>query len=177
VKFTPTPIPGAVVIDLEPIADDRGFFARTWCADELEAHGLSSRVVQCSVSYNRRKGTLRGMHFQTAPHEEVKIVRCVRGSIRDVIVDVRPASPAFKRWFGVDLSAANGRALYVPAGVAHGFQTLEDDSEVAYQISERHHQESARGVRWDDPAFGIAWPPAEARIIHPRDLGYADFAG
>ncbi len=174
-KFTPTPIPGAVVIDIEPIADERGFFARTWCAEEMAAHSLSSRVVQCSVSFNRRRGTLRGMHYQAPPHEEVKIVRCVRGAIHDVIVDLRPASPSFKRWFAVELSAANGRALYVPEGVAHGFQTLADESEVAYQMSERHHPESARGVRWDDPAFGIEWPAEASRIIHPRDRAYPDF--
>jgi dTDP-4-dehydrorhamnose 3,5-epimerase len=177
VKFTPAPLAGAWVIDLEPIADDRGSFARTWCVREMEAHGLVTRAVQCSVSRNTRKSTLRGMHFQAAPHEETKVVRCTRGAIFDVIVDLRPGSATFKRWFGAELSAANGRALYVPAGMAHGFQTLADDTEVAYQISEFHHPESARGVRWDDPAFSIEWPQAASRVIHPKDLAYPDFAG
>jgi len=177
VKFTPTPLSGAFVIDIEPIADERGYFARTWCTREMASHGLCTDVVQCNVSFNRRRGTLRGMHFQAAPHGETKIVRCIRGAIFDVIVDLRPGSPTVRRWFGVELSAANGRALYVPEGMAHGFQTLEDDAEVFYWMSEFHHPESARGVRWDDPAFGIEWPRAESRIVHPRDLAYPDFAG
>jgi dTDP-4-dehydrorhamnose 3,5-epimerase len=177
VKFTPAPLEGAWLIDLEPIADERGSFARTWCAREMEAHGLATRVVQCSVSRNTRKATLRGMHWQAAPHEETKVVRCTRGAVFDVIVDLRPGSGTFRRWFGAELSAANGRALYVPAGFAHGFQTIEDDTEVAYQMSESHHPESARGVRWDDPAFSIEWPHAASRIIHPKDLAYPDFAG
>jgi dTDP-4-dehydrorhamnose 3,5-epimerase len=177
VKFTPAPLAGAWLIDLEPIADERGSFARTWCEREMEAHGLVTRVVQCSVSRNTRKSTLRGMHFQAAPHEETKVVRCTRGAIFDVILDLRPGSATFKRWFGAELSAANGRALYVPAGMAHGFQSLVDDTEVAYQISEFHHPESARGVRWDDPAFSIEWPQAASRAIHPKDLAYPDFAG
>jgi dTDP-4-dehydrorhamnose 3,5-epimerase len=177
VKFTPAPLEGAWVIDLEPVADERGSFARTWCAREMEAHGLVTKVAQCSVSRNTKKATLRGMHFQAAPHEETKVVRCTRGAIFDVILDLRAGSATFKRWFGVELSAANGLALYVPAGFAHGFQTLTDDSEVAYQISEFHHPQSARGVRWDDPAFAIAWPSAASRVISPKDLAYPDFAG
>lgn len=176
-KFTPAPLDGAWVIDLEPIADERGSFARTWCAREMEAHGLVTKVAQCSVSRNTKKATLRGMHFQVAPHEETKVVRCTRGAIFDVILDLRPGSATFKRWFGVELSAGNGRALYVPAGFAHGFQTLTDDSEVAYQISEFHEPQSARGVRWDDPAFAIEWPAAASRVINPKDLAYPDFAG
>lgn len=175
-RFTRTPLDGAWLIDLEPIADARGFFARTWCAREMAAQGLEARIVQTSVSFNVRAGTLRGMHYQAPPHEESKIVRCVRGAIHDVIVDLRPASPTFTRWFAVDLTAMSGRTLYVPPGVAHGFQTLEDATEVSYQMSEFHHAESARGVRWDDPAFGIEWPRAVARVIHPRDLAYPDFA-
>lgn len=176
-KFTPAPLQGAWVIDLEPVADERGSFARTWCAREMETHGLVTKVAQCSVSRNTRKATLRGMHYQAAPHEETKVVRCTRGAIFDVILDLRAGSATFKRWFGVELSAANGCALYVPAGFAHGFQTLTDDSEVAYQISEFHQPQSARGVRWDDPAFAIEWPEAASRVISPKDLAYPDFAG
>lgn len=175
-KFTPAPLAGVVVIDEEPLADERGFFARTWCVREMEAHGLTSRVVQCNVSFNRRAGTLRGMHFQAPPYEEVKIVRCTRGAIYDVVLDLRPESPAFKRWTAVELSAANRRALYVPAGFAHGFQSLEDDSEVVYQMSEFFQPGSGRGVRWDDPAFAIEWPPTAHRVIHAKDLAYPDFA-
>lgn len=174
-RFTPTPLPGAFVIDAEPVEDERGSFARTWCAREMEAHGLDPRLVQASVSFNRLAGTLRGMHWQAEPHGEAKVVRCTRGRIHDVILDLRPSSPSFRRWFAAELTADNRRALYVPPGVAHGFQTLEDASEVLYQMSEFHHPGSARGVRWDDPAFGIAWPPAERRTISARDLGYADF--
>lgn len=176
-KFTQAPLAGAWVIDLEPVADERGSFARTWCAREMEAHGLVTKVAQCSVSRNTRKATLRGMHYQAAPHEETKVVRCTRGAIFDVILDLRAGSATFKRWFGVELSAGNGRALYVPAGFAHGFQTLTDDSEVAYQISEFHQPQSARGVRWDDPAFAIGWPDAASRVISGKDLAYPDFAG
>lgn len=176
-RFHETPLPGAYVLEPERIEDARGFFARTWAPDELAARGLDAALAYEAVSFNARRGTLRGMHFQAAPHEETKVVRCTRGAIFDVIVDLRPDSATFKRWFGAELTAANGRALYVPAGMAHGFQTLVDDTEVAYQISEFHHGESARGVRWDDPAFSIEWPQAASRVISGKDLAYPDFAG
>jgi dTDP-4-dehydrorhamnose 3,5-epimerase len=174
VIFTETPLPGAFVIEPERLDDPRGFFARTWCEREFRARGLETRVAQCSVSFNRRKGTLRGMHYQAPPAAETKIVRCTRGAMYDVIIDLRPDSPAFTHHFAVVLTPDNRTMLYVPAGFAHGFQTLEDDTEVAYQISEFHAPEHARGVRWDDPAFGIAWPDAD-RIIIDRDRGYPDF--
>ncbi len=153
---------------------ERGFFARTWCAEAFRTQGLCPRLAQCSLSYNRRKGTLRGLHWQAPPHPEVKLVRCTRGSVHDVILDLRSASPAYRRWEAVTLSADNRRMLYVPEGVAHGFQTLEDDTEVFYQMSEAHHPECARGVRWDDPAFGLVWPAGE-RILSERDRQYGDF--
>lgn len=176
-RFTPTSIPGVIVIDIEPRADDRGFFARTWCARELAAQGLVASLAQCSVSHNVRAGTLRGLHFQAAPHEETKVVSCARGGIYDVVVDLRPASPTFKRWLGIELTAENRRLLYVPAGVAHGFQTLVDDTDVHYVISEFYAPDVARGVRWDDPAFGIQWPAAQPRHMSDRDRTYADFSG
>jgi dTDP-4-dehydrorhamnose 3,5-epimerase len=174
VKFSPTALAGAFIVDIEPAQDERGFFARTWCRCEFEQHGLNADLAQCSVSFNRRRGTLRGMHFQEKPHEETKVVRCTRGAIYDVIVDLRRDSPTFRKWIAVELNADNRRMLYVPAGVAHGFQSLVDDTEVFYQISVPYHPESARGVRCDDPAFGIRWPVAE-RIISDRDRRYPDF--
>jgi|WetSurMetagenome_2_1015567.scaffolds.fasta_scaffold440058_2 dTDP-4-dehydrorhamnose 3,5-epimerase len=174
-RFTPLSIPGAHLIDVEPHRDDRGFFARTWCAREFAEHGLAARLAQSSVSFNEHAGTLRGLHYQAAPHEEAKLVRCTHGAIFDVIVDLRPSSPSFRTWVGAELSAGNRRMLYVPEGVAHGFQTLEPASEVLYLISEFYAPETARGVRWDDPAFGIAWPAAERRIISDRDRAYPDF--
>ncbi|PYM94888.1 MAG: dTDP-4-dehydrorhamnose 3,5-epimerase [Candidatus Rokuibacteriota bacterium] len=174
--FTETPLKGAFVIEPEPLADARGFFARTWCQREAEQHGLNPRLVQCSVSFNRRRGTLRGLHYQAAPHEEAKLVRCTAGALHDVIVDLRRDSPTFRGHFAAGLSAKNRRMLYVPEGFAHGFQTLEDGTEIFYQMSEFYSPESARGVRWDDPAFGIVWPDAD-RIINDRDRAYPDFAG
>jgi dTDP-4-dehydrorhamnose 3,5-epimerase len=173
--FRETPIAGAVLIELEPLADERGSFARTFSVDEFAAQGLAADVVQCNTSTNARAGTLRGLHYQTAPFEEAKLVRCVRGSLFDVVVDLRADSPSYCAWYGVELSASNGRMLFVAAGLAHGFQTLEDDTEVLYQMSARYSAEHARGVRWDDPAFGIEWPHAEARTISDRDRDYADF--
>jgi dTDP-4-dehydrorhamnose 3,5-epimerase len=161
---------------MEKHADHRGFFARTFCEREFECHGLNPRYVQCSVSFNLCAGTLRGMHFQVAPFEEAKLVRCSRGSIYDVIIDLRPESPTFKQHFGLELSAENGKMLYVPEGFAHGFQTLEDNTEIFYQISQFYSPEHARGVRWNDPSFGIKWPAAERTILE-RDQSYADFAG
>ena len=174
--FGPTELPGAFLIELERREDERGFFARTWCARELEAHGLVAHLAQCSVSFNKRKGILRGMHYQVAPRAEAKVIRCTAGAIHDVIIDLRPSSPTFKRHLGVTLSAENRRTLYVPPGFAHGFQTLADDTEVFYQISEFYSPDHARGVRWNDPAFAIAWPDDE-RIIIGRDREYPDFAG
>jgi dTDP-4-dehydrorhamnose 3,5-epimerase len=176
VTFEPTAIPGVVVVRPERFADARGHFARTWDGDELAAHGLNPRVVQCSTSFNARAGTLRGMHYQAAPHAEAKLVRCTRGRVFDVALDLRPGSPTFRQWAGAELSAENGAALYVPEGCAHGFLTLEDASEVFYMISAPYAPEAARGARWDDPAFGIRWPAAP-RVIHDRDAGYPDFAG
>ena len=169
-KFLPTALPGVLLVDIEAIEDERGFFARSFCREEFAAHGLTPDLVQCSVSWNRRKGTLRGMHFQAPPHEETKLVRCTSGAIFDVVVDLRADSAARHQWVGVELSAANRRAVYIPPGCAHGFQTLSDDSEVFYQMSEYYHAESARGVRFDDPAFGIAWPIANP-IVSARDRG------
>lgn len=174
--FTETALAGAWLVEVEPHRDERGFFARTFDEAEFARRGLRDRFPQCSVSFNARAGTLRGMHFQAAPHEEAKLVRCTAGAVFDVIVDLRPGSATRGRWVGVELSAANRRALYVPEGFAHGFQTLADDTEVFYQVSAAFHPESARGVRWDDPAFGVGWPAAERRILSERDRGYADWA-
>ncbi|HEY2548889.1 MAG TPA: dTDP-4-dehydrorhamnose 3,5-epimerase [Candidatus Acidoferrum sp.] len=172
--FKPTELPGAFVIELERHEDARGYFARTFCEAEFAAHGLETRVAQCSVSFNRRKGTLRGMHYQVSPLEEVKLVRCCRGAIFDVIIDLRRDSPAFKGHFAVQLDERSGKMLYVPAGMAHGFQTLEDGTEVFYQMSQDYSAEHSRGVRWDDPVFGISWPEAERTILE-RDQSYPDF--
>ena len=176
--FRETNLPGAFVIEPERFEDERGFFARTWDVNEFAARGLNPRLVQCSISFNRRVGTLRGMHYQAAPHEEAKLVRCTMGAIFDVIVDVRPGSPTFARWTGVELSAANRQLLYIPEGFAHGFQTLQDDSEVFYQISAFYQSDFARGFRWDDEAVGIVWPPAPAggRIISARDAAFPRLA-
>lgn len=173
-KFTETFLQGAFLIELEPHRDERGFFARTFCRDEFRKRGLNSSFAQCSTSFNARRGTLRGMHYQMKPHEEAKLVRCTRGSIYDLIVDIRPESPTFKKWFAVELTAINLLMLYVPEGFAHGFQTLEDESEVFYQISEVYHPEYSGGIRWDDPVFEFRWP-VEERIMSERDCGFADF--
>jgi len=154
--------------------DERGFFARTFCQEEFRARGLNPRVVQCSVSFNKKEGTLRGMHFQVAPYAEAKWVRCARGAIYNVIIDLRVDSPTFKQWVALELTADNRRMLYVAEGFVHGFQTLEDNTEVFYQTSEFYHPECARGVRWNDPTFGIQWP-LETRTISPGDQGYPDF--
>jgi dTDP-4-dehydrorhamnose 3,5-epimerase len=176
VIFRETPLPGAFLVEPERLEDERGFFARTWCAREFAERGLNAALAQCSTSYNARCGTLRGMHYQAAPHEEAKLVRCTRGAIHDVIVDLRPGSATYCRWFAAELTEANGVALYVPEGFAHGFQTLADRTEVLYQISEFHAPQASRGVRWDDPAFAIEWPRTEARIMSARDGAYPDFA-
>ena len=174
--FKETKLKGAFIIEPERIEDERGFFARTFCRKEFEVNGLNPNLVQCSLSFNKKKGTLRGMHYQTAPHEETKLVRCTRGAIYDVMLDLRPNSPTFKQWVSVELTGENRRMLYIPEGVAHGFQTLQEETEVLYQMSEFFHPECARGVRWDDRKFGIEWPSGE-RIISERDRAYPDFLG
>jgi dTDP-4-dehydrorhamnose 3,5-epimerase len=173
VIFTETPIPGAWVIELEPLRDERGWFARTFDAAEFRARGLDDRVVQESISYNARAGTLRGLHYQAPPHEEAKLVRCPRGTILDVIVDLREGTPGYGRWFSVELDARTGRMLYVPEGLAHGFQTLADDTEVHYRMNREYAADHARGIRWDDAAIGINWPDAE-RTISARDASFPD---
>lgn len=173
-RFQDTEIPGAWVVDIEPIEDPRGFFARVWCGRELAEHGLEVRVAQCNTSFSKRRGTLRGMHFQRMPYDEVKFIRCIRGTLYDVIIDLRPDSPTYKRWAGVELSAENRSALYVPRGVAHGFQTLEDDVETFYMVSEFYSPGAEAGVRWDDPAFGIDWPLAPTEISE-KDGAWPDF--
>lgn len=172
--FTATRIAGAEIIDIAPHQDERGFFARTWCRRELGERGLVTEVAQESISHNKRRGTLRGLHFQRAPHAETKIVRCTRGAIFDVIVDLRPQSPTYRQWLGVELTAENRRALYIPEGLAHGFQTLADDSEIFYQISAFHAPQAAAGCRYDDPAFAIAWPLA-VTVISERDGSWPPF--
>jgi dTDP-4-dehydrorhamnose 3,5-epimerase len=174
VKFVETKLKGVFEIDIEPICDERGFFARSWCRAEFEAHGLNSNLAQCNISFNARKGTLRGMHYQEAPYQEVKLVRCTRGALYDAAVDLRPESPTFRSWVSVLLTAGNRRALYIPEGCAHGFLTLEDDTEVFYQMSESYKEGLGRGVRWDDPAFGITWP-IEVQVISARDAMYEPF--
>jgi dTDP-4-dehydrorhamnose 3,5-epimerase len=166
--FRETPLAGAFVLEAERIEDERGFFARSFSREEFAAHGLDPEIAQCSISFNHRRGTLRGLHFQTAPFEEVKLVRCTRGSIWDVIVDIRPGSPTRGRHFAVVLSAEARNALYIPKGFAHGFITLEDEAEVFYQISAPYSAENARGYRWDDPTFAIPWPEP-ATVISDRD--------
>jgi len=175
VTFRETVLKGAFTIDLDRVEDERGFFARSWCVKEFEANGLDTRLVQCNVSFNKVRGTLRGMHYQVAPAAEVKVVRCTRGAVHDVIADLRPDSPTYKQAFSVLLSAENRRMLYIPKGFAHGFLTLTDDAEVFYQMSEYYAPECARGFRWDDATFAISWPDL-VRIISSKDRNYPDFA-
>jgi dTDP-4-dehydrorhamnose 3,5-epimerase len=175
--FTETELQGAYVVDLERREDERGFFARAWCADEFAEHGLSTRLVQANLSFNVRKGTVRGMHFQVEPHAEDKLVRCTRGAIYDVIIDLRPDSSTFKRWLGVELDAVSRRALYVPQGFAHGYQTLVPETETFYQVSEYYTPEAEGGVRWNDPAFGIEWPDPANAFLSEKDRNWPDFAG
>jgi dTDP-4-dehydrorhamnose 3,5-epimerase len=167
--FRETALEGAFIIEPELKEDDRGFFARAWCQRELAAHGLNPNVVQANLSYNRHRHTLRGMHYQRPPQGEAKLVRCIRGAIYDVIVDLRKGSPTYRKWVGLTLSAQNRHMLYVPEGFAHGFQTLEDDTELFYLMTEFHTPGSEAGARWDDPAFGIRWPDASTRIMSDRD--------
>jgi dTDP-4-dehydrorhamnose 3,5-epimerase len=173
-KFTPLPLDGAFLVEPEPVADERGFFARTFCRDEFSAHGLNPGLLQCSLSFNTHKGTLRGMHYQTEPHQEVKLVRCTMGGIYDVMIDLRKSSATFRQWTGIELTADNRNSVYIPEGFAHGFLTLTDNSEVFYQISELYQPESIAGVRWNDPAFSIDWP-GDVSIISDRDRDHPDF--
>jgi dTDP-4-dehydrorhamnose 3,5-epimerase len=169
--FTETKLDGAFVIAPEPKEDERGFFLRTWSQQEFREHGLNPRIVECSSCFNRKRGTVRGMHFQIEPYQEVKLVRCTAGAIYDVIVDLRPGSPTFRQWVGVEMTARNRWMIYIPEGFAQGFQSLEDDTEVFYQISETYHPEAARGLRWDDPAFAIQWPlPVTVTSIRDRQF-------
>jgi dTDP-4-dehydrorhamnose 3,5-epimerase len=176
-RFLPTPLDGAWLIELDLLGDERGWFARTFDADEFLARGMNPEIAQCNASFNARRGTLRGLHYQAEPHGESKLVRCVRGAVFDVAVDLRPASATYRRWHGAELSAENRLAFYIPEGLAHGFQTLTDDSEVLYQMGSAYVPDSARGVRFDDPAFAIEWPGADSRIVSERDSAFPDFAG
>ena len=172
--FKETKLSGAFIVELEKLEDERGFFARAWCQQEFEVRGLTSRLVQCNVSFGRTQGTLRGMHYQVAPYEEAKLVRCTRGAIYDVIIDLRPDSPTYKQWMGVELTAENHKMLYVPEGFAHGYQTLMDNTEVFYQVSQFYSPESERGLRYDDPVFGIEWP-IDVQVISDKDKSWSDY--
>jgi dTDP-4-dehydrorhamnose 3,5-epimerase len=174
--FRELELPGAFLIELDRIEDERGFFARTFCRDEFAEHGLATEIVQANTAFNRRNGTLRGMHFQAAPHEEAKLVRCTRGAVYDVIVDLRRDSPTFTRWVSVELTVEKDTMLYVPEGFAHGYQTLEDETETSYLMSQRYEPSAGRGVRWDDPAFGIEWPDEGDRTMNERDRTWPDFS-
>lgn len=173
--FRETELNGAFIIEPEKFEDERGFFARSFSADEFEAHGLTSVLVECSLSFNRRRHTIRGMHFQRAPHAQAKLVRCTAGAIYDVIIDLRPDSTTFGRWVGVELTAENRHMLYVPEGLAHGFQTLSDETEVFYQLSAPYMLASCGGVRWNDPAFAVRWRANDGVTINERDQAYPDF--
>lgn len=184
--FSETRLKGAFVIEPEKVEDERGFFARTWCRKEFKEHGLNPSLAQCNVSFNTRKGTLRGMHYQAKPFEEAKLIRCTAGAVYDVIIDLRPGSSTYCQWLGIELAArlsgqniqaaANPKMLYVPEGFAHGFQTLADETEVFYQMSELYMPDCARGVRWDDPVFGIEWP-LDVSVISEKDRSYGNFVG
>lgn len=172
--FTETKLKGAYIIEIEPIQDDRGFFARAWCHNEFEAQGLTTRLAQANISFNHQQGTLRGMHYQVPPFGEVKIVRCTRGALYDVIIDLRPDSPTYKEWIGVELTAENHKMLYVPENFGHGFQTLVDNTEATYQVSQFYTPGAERGIRWNDPAFGIEWP-AEVAVMSEKDKNWLDY--
>lgn len=172
VIYHETSLKDAYVLELEKVEDERGFFVRMWCKEELASRGLNGDLAQCSLSFNQKRGTLRGMHFQIPPYGETKLVRCIKGSIFDVIIDLRSQSTTYMKWMGVKLSADNRQMLYIPKGFAHGFQTLEDESEVLYFISEAYHPEAARGVHWNDPAFQITWPEIKDRVISGKDQNW-----
>jgi dTDP-4-dehydrorhamnose 3,5-epimerase len=173
--FTETDLADAYLIDLEQLEDERGFFARAWDVNEFAERGLSTRLVQANVAFNRSAGTLRGMHYQAEPHAEAKLVRCTRGAVYDVIIDLRPHSATHARWLAVELTAENGRMLYVPEGFAHGYQTLVDETETFYLVSEFYEPQAERGVRWDDPLFAIDWPKTANRIMSDKDRKWPDF--
>jgi len=175
VLFRETRLRGAFIIEPEKHEDERGFFARTWCRQEFEKNGLNSNVVQCNTSFNKKKGTLRGMHYQSVPHAEAKLVRCTRGAVHDVIIDLRPESETYKQWFAVSLTGEEHNMLYIPERFAHGFLTLEDHTEVFYQMTEYYYAEYARGIRWNDPTFAIPWP-MDVMVISDKDRRYHDFA-
>jgi len=177
VRFTQLEIGGAWLIEIEPHEDERGFFARTYCAREFAQHGLVTTIAQCSTSFNAKRGTVRGMHYQAEPHAEEKVVRCTAGAIFDVIVDLRPRSPTYLRWLGLELTAKNHRMVYIPAGLAHGFQTLEDDTEVIYQISVDYEPAASRGIRWTDSELDIAWPIRDGVTVSPRDTSFPGVHG
>lgn len=170
-KFLKTPLSGLYLVEFETLPDDRGFFARSFCVNEFQMLGLETAVVQCNISFNEKAGTLRGLHFQAPPHEEAKLIRCARGAIYDVAVDIRSDSPTYLNWYAVDLTSDNRRMMFIPRGFAHGFQTLEDSTEVFYLMSEFYHPESSRGLRWDDPALAIAWPLGNS-ILSEKDRAY-----
>jgi len=174
-RFDATPLEGAYVIELEPHGDDRGHFARTYCQAEFSQHGLAATVMQANTAFSKHKGTLRGMHYQVAPHAEAKLVRCIRGALFDVMVDLRPDSVTYCQWFGLELTPDGGRMLYVPEGFAHGYQTLMDDTEVIYQVSASYAPQAERGVRWDEARFGIQWPITDAVILSDKDRAWPDF--
>jgi dTDP-4-dehydrorhamnose 3,5-epimerase len=174
-QFTEATVPGVWIVSSPTFADERGSLFPAWLRADFEARGLDTSIAQATMTATRQRGTLRGLHYQVAPLDEVKVIRAIRGSVFDVVVDLRPDSPTFTRWTGVELSAANRRLLYVPRGFAHGYQTLTDDVEVLYFVSAPYSLEHQRGVRWDDPAFGIEWPLGAPAVIHPRDAAYPDF--
>ena len=174
-KFSPVNVEGAFIIELSPFSDDRGFFARAYCENEFMEHGIGVHMVQANMSYNKQRGILRGLHWQASPYEEAKFVRCIKGSLFDVVVDVRPESPTYKQWSGIELTSVNRKALFIPGGCAHGYQVLEDDTEVLYQVSAPYVQEAEQGARWNDPAFGIEWPIKEGLILSSKDKDWDDF--
>lgn len=173
-EFTETEINGLYVVELKKIGDDRGFFARAWCENEFSAQGLASRMVQGNTSYSKHRGTLRGLHYQVAPHEEAKLMRCTKGSIFDVAVDLRPDSQTYKKWYGIELSEQNKKMLFVPEGFAHGYLTLEDETEVYYLVSEFYTPDAERGIRWNDPAINIDWPITDNLNLTDKDKSWPD---
>jgi dTDP-4-dehydrorhamnose 3,5-epimerase len=174
-KFVATPIDGAYLVEPTRRGDDRGFFARVWCRDEFAARGLNAAFVQCNDSLSRRRGTLRGLHYQMAPYGEVKLIRCVRGAVFDVLVDLRPSSPTYLQWYGVELTAESGAMLYVPEACAHGYLALEDHTEVMYPVTCAYRPDAERGIRWNDPAFRIRWPDVGPLTLSPKDQAWPDF--
>ena len=174
-KFIETELRGAFIIEPERIEDERGFFARVWCQKELKAAGLDTRQAQCNMSFNKYKNTIRGMHYQKSPHEEIKIVRCINGAIYDIIIDLRPNSPTYMKWRGFDLTQENRRMLYIPKGFAHGYQTLDNETEIFYQVSEFYSPKAEHGIRWDDAAFSIKWRPYEKLIISEKDKHWDNY--